>query len=101
MLIDVVGRSARADECCSHLQTDVLSYPCIEIEAVQTESLLETIMHHLKETPGQSVIELASKLNVNRIFLAGYLKALEEQGQVSYRKVGPARLYYEKEMLQT
>jgi len=67
---------------------------------VQTENLLEAIMHLLKETPGQSVIGLASELHVNRIFLAGYLKALEEQGQVRCRKVGPARLYYDKEMLQ-
>jgi len=66
---------------------------------MQTEYLLETIVHLLEETPGQSVIELANKLNVNRTFLAGYLRALEEQGHVGCRKVGPARLYYHKESL--
>lgn len=64
---------------------------------MQTDYLLRRIVSLLGEMPGQSVIELATRLNVNRIFLAGYLRALEEQGQVRSRKVGPARLYYNRE----
>lgn len=51
----------------------------------------------MKETPGQSVIELSKKLKVNRTYLAGYLKALEEEGYVESRKIGPARVYFNKE----
>jgi len=45
-------------------------------------------------TLGQPVKELAKKLNVNRTFLAGYLKALENQGYVKSKKIGPAKVYF-------
>lgn len=48
----------------------------------------------LEEVPGQSVKELAAKLNENRTFISGYLKALEDLGYVTSRPVGPARVYY-------
>ena len=48
----------------------------------------------LEEIPGQSVKELANKLNENRTFISGYLKALEDLGYVTSRPVGPARVYY-------
>lgn len=44
--------------------------------------------------PGLSVKELAEKLGTNRQFMAGVLKVLEERGEVSFRQVGPARIYY-------
>jgi DNA-binding transcriptional regulator YhcF (GntR family) len=34
------------------------------------------------------VKQLAQQLNVNRTFLAGYLKALENQGYVKSKKIG-------------
>ena len=44
--------------------------------------------------PGLSVKELAERLSTNRQFMAGVLKVLEELREVSYRQVGPARIYY-------
>ena len=61
-----------------------------------SRELFERIVSLLKETPGQSVKELATKLKTNRTFLAGYLRAMEDEGYVSSRWVGPARLYYKK-----
>lgn len=48
----------------------------------------------LEEIPGQSVKELATKLEISRGTLSGYLQALEDLGYVNSRKVGPARVYY-------
>ncbi len=48
----------------------------------------------LSKEPGLSVKELAERLDTNRQFMAGVLKVLEERGDVSYRQVGPARIYY-------
>jgi predicted transcriptional regulator len=48
----------------------------------------------LSKEPGLSVKELAEKLGTNRQFMAGVLKVLEERGEVSFRQVGPARIYY-------
>lgn len=48
----------------------------------------------LDKEPGLSVKELAERLKTNRQYMAGILKVLEEQGEVSYRQVGPARIYY-------
>jgi len=50
----------------------------------------------LEEDSGRSVKELAEKLCINRIFLAGYLKALEDQGYVKVRRIGPAKVYFKK-----
>jgi len=57
-------------------------------------NLRKTIKDFLVEMPGQSVKELSIKLKVNRTFLSGYLKAMEDEGDVESRKVGPARVYY-------
>ncbi|KTB47803.1 Winged helix-turn-helix DNA-binding [Dehalogenimonas alkenigignens] len=48
----------------------------------------------LSKEPGLSVKEIAEKLGTNRQFMAGVLKVLEERGEVTYRQVGPARIYY-------
>ncbi|MDD5126728.1 MAG: FeoC-like transcriptional regulator [Dehalococcoidales bacterium] len=48
----------------------------------------------LTKEPGLSVKELSDRLSTNRQFMAGMLKALEERGEVTYRQVGPARIYY-------
>lgn len=48
----------------------------------------------LAKDPGLSVKELAERLNINRQFMAGFLRALEERGEVRYRNVGPARIYF-------
>ena len=48
----------------------------------------------LVKAPGLSVKELSDKLSTNRQFMAGMLRALEEREEVTYRQVGPARIYY-------
>jgi len=50
----------------------------------------------LDENPGQSVKELAKQLKVNRSFVAGYLQALEDQGYVRSKRIGPAKVYFNK-----
>lgn len=48
----------------------------------------------LSKEPGLSVKELAERLKTNRQYMAGILKVLEERGDVTFRQVGPARIYY-------
>ena len=50
----------------------------------------------LDENPGQTIKELANQLRVNRSFLAGYLRALEDQGLVRSKRIGPAKVYFNK-----
>jgi DNA-binding MarR family transcriptional regulator len=54
------------------------------------------ILQLLEKEPGQSVKELAKRLNVNRTFLSGYLMALEDQGHLRSKEIGPAKIYFKK-----
>jgi predicted transcriptional regulator len=56
--------------------------------------LTAKIIKLLENDPGQAVKDLAKKLGVNRTFLAGYLKALENQGYVKSKRIGPAKVYF-------
>ena len=58
------------------------------------EGLTARIIKLLENDPGQPVKELVKKLGVNRTFLAGYLKALENQGYVKSKRIGPAKVYF-------
>lgn len=58
------------------------------------ENLTYKIIKLLENDPGQAVKDLAKKLGVNRTFLAGYLKALENEGKVKPKKIGPAKVYF-------
>jgi predicted transcriptional regulator len=60
----------------------------------ESEDLTSRIIKLLENDPGQAVKDLAKKLGVNRIFLAGYLKALENQGYVKSKRIGPAKVYF-------
>ena len=57
-------------------------------------NLTEQTKTSLISQPGLSVMDLASRLDVNRQFMAGFLSALEERGEVYHRQVGPARIYF-------
>ena len=48
----------------------------------------------LAREPGLSVKDVAEKLKLNRQFMAGFLTALEERGDIFHRSVGPARIYF-------
>ena len=56
--------------------------------------LTSELMGLLEKDPGQTVKQLAEQLGVNRTFLAGYLKALENQGCIRSKKIGPAKVYF-------
>jgi len=60
----------------------------------ELEGLTTKIIRLLENDPGQPVKDLAKKLGVNRTFLAGYLKALENQGYVKSKRIGPAKVYF-------
>lgn len=60
----------------------------------QYPDLTDRILRLLEKDPGQAVQALANELKINRTFLAGYLKALENQGYVKSKKIGPARVYF-------
>ena len=70
---------------------------CRLIDVMGQDKLTEKIIKLLREDPGQSVKELAKKLGVNRIFLSGYLKALESQGCIRSKQIGPARVYFNRD----
>jgi len=57
-------------------------------------SLADKIVELLEQDPGQSVKEMADQLDVNRTFLSGYLRALEDQGYIKLKKIGPAKVYF-------
>ncbi len=58
------------------------------------DKLTLKLIELLEKDPGQTIKQLAEELNVNRTFLAGYLKALESQGYVRSKKIGPAKVYF-------
>jgi predicted transcriptional regulator len=66
----------------------------------EREDLTTKIIKLLEEDPGQAVKGLAKKLGVNRIFLAGYLEALENQGYVRSKRIGPAKVYFVNRLLE-
>jgi predicted transcriptional regulator len=65
----------------------------------ECKELTAKIIKLLENDPGQTVKELSKKLNVNRTFLAGYLKALENQGYLKSKKIGPAKVYFNKSII--
>lgn len=56
--------------------------------------LSQRIKAALLKEPGLSVRDVAEKLRINRQFMAGFLTALEERGDIFHRSVGPARIYF-------
>lgn len=69
-------------------------YFALVIRMPKGHSLADRIAGLLRDDPGQSVKEMANHLEVNRTFLSGYLKALEDQGYIKLRRIGPARVYF-------
>jgi len=60
------------------------------------DRLTSKLIELLGRDPGQTVKQLAEQLKVNRTFLSGYLRALENQGYVKSKKIGPAKVYFEE-----
>lgn len=59
--------------------------------------LIRGLKAALAKEPALTVKDLADRLDVNRQFMAGFLAALEERGEILCRKVGPARIYFNAE----
>ncbi len=57
-------------------------------------SIADRLKPLLAKEPGQTVKDLAKRLEVNRQFMSGYLAALEDRGEVVCRRAGPARIYF-------
>jgi len=66
------------------------------VGVMEYDKLTEKIIELLEKDPGQSVKQLARELGVNRIFLSGYLKALENQGYLKSKRIGPAKVYFNR-----
>jgi len=60
------------------------------------KGLIAKIIKLLEDDPGQPIKDMAKKLNVNRTFLAGYLKALEDQGYIKSKRIGHAKVYFKE-----
>jgi len=56
--------------------------------------ITQQVTSALTKEPGMTVKGLAELLHLNRQFMAGFLSALEERGDVFHRQVGPARIYF-------
>jgi len=64
------------------------------MEMRRPDRLTRTILDLLEEDPGMSVKEMAQRLRLNRTFLSGYLTALENEGRLRSKNIGPARAYF-------
>jgi len=60
------------------------------------DKLTGRLIELLGKDPGQTVKQLAEELGLNRTYLAGYLRALENEGHVRSKKIGPAKVYFEQ-----
>jgi len=61
---------------------------------VNKKDLKQRIEELLEREPGISVKAFADRLGLNRIYLSGFLDALELEGRVSSKKIGPARAFF-------
>ena len=69
-------------------------YPYMTTKRMSKAAITRQLKASLAKEPGLTVKDLAYGVDVNRQFMAGFLAALEERGEVSCRKVGPARIYF-------
>ena len=74
--------------------TLIKGYSLMNTNRTDKPDLTHKIRKILAEEPGLSVKELSERLKTNRQFMAGVLRVLEERKEVSYRQVGPARIYF-------
>ena len=82
--------------CPSYYYSILLSEGCPLMLANRSSKPVTTadLKAALAKNPGLTAKDLAGRLEVNRLFMAGFLAALEERGEVTFRKVGPASIYF-------
>jgi predicted transcriptional regulator len=62
--------------------------------------LTQKIVDSLQINQAQSVKELSTNLKINRVWLAGYLAALENEGIIQSKRIGPAIVHFKKGKLE-
>ena len=55
--------------------------------------LKNRVIEIIKENDSITISELADKLKLNRVFLSGYLQALEENGELISKNIGTAKVF--------
>ncbi|MEM0006765.1 MAG: hypothetical protein QXR89_00650 [Candidatus Bathyarchaeia archaeon] len=75
-----------------------ITYMVANNDANTSSFLSQKVKRILAENPGLSIKEIAKAVDVNRQFMAGFLTAMEENGEICSRKVGPARIYFNNEV---
>ncbi len=55
--------------------------------------LKNRVIKIIKENDSITISELADKLKLNRVFLSGYLQALEENGELISKNIGTAKVF--------
>jgi len=58
------------------------------------DRLERLILAALQRQPLLTIVEIAEKVNINRLTASKYLYSLETRGIVRYRAVGNAKLFY-------
>jgi len=61
-----------------------------------TKDFIKEVLVILRKDPGQSIKKMATRLGLNRTYVAGYLDALESLGYVESKRIGPAKVYFNK-----
>jgi predicted transcriptional regulator len=55
--------------------------------------LKKRVLKIINDNDSITISELADKLKLNRVFLSGYLQALEENGELSSKNIGTAKVF--------
>jgi DNA-binding MarR family transcriptional regulator len=53
----------------------------------------DKILKAINDSNPITISALAKKLKINRIYLSGYLKALEDNGELLSKNIGVAKIY--------
>jgi len=64
---------------------------------MRSNNLRARIEGLLEKDPGLSVKAIAEELGLNRVYIAGFLNALELEGHIRSKQIGPARVYFLEE----
>ncbi|MFB3896320.1 MAG: hypothetical protein ACE14V_08460 [bacterium] len=60
---------------------------------MKTNNLKSRVMELIVNESPITISALANKMKINRVFLAGYLQALEEMGELESINIGPAKIF--------
>jgi len=61
--------------------------------AIVLTIMKEKLLRAIVDSNPITISALAKKLKINRIYLSGYLQALEDNGELHSKNIGAARVY--------